>query len=421
MTMACADAPTGDGATFQCSGEAIIQVENGIGLTRSGVQVFGKSIADGSTAATGLAPGSMASGAFAEIRIARNASTGVASRPAVLLDKLGITWDGTAERPRIIDTFSPTGETRAVLGTNGAITAIALPPSSDLGFYDFATKGRAATQANYANNVYFPRSPANPPRCPANIASCTTESIGIQNQPAGNWRSGGLEPDMAAAGRVHGDGDIHAGDAASGNPPVLDGGSGIGAPFPGSKGYRTLDHRGYRHANIGAWFTQDTVQIVEWTGGPGIDEHNQNRRGIVTFGEVTDPAAVPMAGTATYAGIAYGWYAGNATVDPSAFNGTVSVTVNFATRETVVTLQDIGVAVPSAVARNGVAGSAFANYLTGAVTAAGGLTGGVSGRFFGPVANGAGGTGPAEIGGAFSLSAAASGQTLIGGFIALKR
>jgi hypothetical protein len=128
---------------------------------------------------------------------------------------------------------------------------------------------------------------------------------------------------------------------------------------------------------------------------------------------------VPTSGTATYSGIAYAWHAGNAAVDPTVYNGTVSVTVNFATRQTVVTLQNVGPAVIAAAAQTGIAGSDFTNYLTGSVTA-GGLTGGLSGRFFGPVATGAGGTGPAEIGGAFSLSAG-SAQTLIGGFIALKR
>jgi hypothetical protein len=423
MTMACVDPAPGDGSSFQCSGEAVLRVDHGVGITRSGVQVYGRSTIDGGTVANGLAPGSMAAGATAEMRIARNFATGSASRPALLLDRLGISWDGTTERPRIIDTFSPVGETRVELAGNGAVTTIALPPSSNLAFYDYASRGLGATQAHYANNVYFPRGPENPPRCPANIdpGRCTVESTGIRSQPAGNWRNGGLEPDSASAGRLHGDGDVHAGDAASGNPPILPGGSGIGAPFPGSKGYRTLEHLGYRYANLAAWFTQDTVQIVEWTGGPGANEHNQNRRGLLAFGDVTDPAAVPTAGTATYSGIAYAWHAPGATTDPTTYRGSVTVTVDFATRRSVIDLQGIGPATFAATVPAGAPGAASANVIAGPVTAGNALSGGLAARYFGAVAGGAGGTGPAEVGGTFTLTAAGSGATVIGGFIAMKR
>jgi hypothetical protein len=260
----------------------------------------------------------------------------------------------------------------------------------------------------------------------------TTESSGLQRQ-SGDWLSGGTRPHSASATRLHGDGDVHAGDGppdANGNPTILPGGDGPGVPFPGSKGYRHLTSWSYQYANLGAWITQDTVQIVEWTGGPGTDEHNQSRSGMTAFGAVTDPASVPTNGSATYAGIVYGWYAPNATTEAPFFRGSALVTVNFATRQVTVSIQNTrtddaaATTVPVALTATtamGAAGSNVANYLTG-TAANGSLSGGLSGRYFGPVVTaGSSGTGPAEIGGSFSLSNSATGAAVVGGFIGRKQ
>ena len=205
------------------------------------------------------------------------------------------------------------------------------------------------------------------------------------------------------------------------------GGTGYGVPFPGSKGNRSIYLQSFRYANLASWSTQDTVFINEWGGG---NEHNKNRRGLVAFGAVSDPAAVPAAGTASYAGVAYGKYAGNASDEPVSFVGTATATVNFTTREVVVTLTGtvtddaLRTPVPAglrAVATMGAAGTNVANYLTGPAGNAG-LSGGLSGRHFGPVpTSGSSGQGPAELGGAFSLSNTTTGAVAIGGFIARKQ
>ena len=193
-----------------------------------------------------------------------------------------------------------------------------LPPSSELGYYDYVYLGAAATRRNYATNRYFPRS--EPARCEPGGWCAMLETTGPQFS-TGSWRSGGTDADMLSALRYHEDGDIHAGNGlpdANGNPTWLPGGNGFGVSVPGSKGYRSLNLWNYRYANLASWFTQDTVNIYEWGG---VNEHNKNRRGIVAFGDTSDPAAVPASGTATYVGLVYGSYAPNATQDPATFRG----------------------------------------------------------------------------------------------------
>jgi hypothetical protein len=427
LRMSCADGPT-----YQCSGGSIIISDNGVALTASSVQVYGKSTSDlanpivEKTTAYGLAP---ASGGLAEVRLSKDAN-GTVSRPALLLSNLGISWDGKHERPPIIEAFHA-AQGRSRLNPNSSITTDApLPDSSDLGFFDFADKGAGATQANYANNRYFPRS--FPVRCLPEVPKdrCPAEESKGASYQAGDWGSGGNTPGYTSAGRLHGDGDVHAGDGkpdAAGRATVLPGGSGKGVPFPGSKGYRGFDNWNYRYGNLSAWVTQDTVQIVEWT--PGSDEHSMIRRGIVAFGDVSAQADVPQTGTASYVGTAYGWHAGSATADPTFFRAATSATVNFATREVVVTVQNAtrydGAAgqVPvsfKATTRMGAPAASKANYLTGPVNDSG-LNGGLGGRYFGPtVETGTSGKGPAELGGAFSLSAS-TGAAVVGGFIARKQ
>jgi len=423
MTMSCVD-----GTAYQCSGRALIRVENGVALTSSGVHAYGKSTSDTApviadpTSASGLAP---ASGGHAEFRVSKS-NSGIVSKPVIVLDRIGISWDDKTERPTTVESFRTT-QGRDTLSSSGVFTFAPLPASSNLTFYDYATKGMAGTQLNYANNHYFPRN-GNPSRCPAGSSPCpTVETSGI-HQVTGDWKSGGIVPHLTSASRLHGDGDVHAGNAVGGG--YLPGGNGIGVPFPGSKGYRYIDNWNYQYSNLGSWLTYDTVKIVEWTGGRGIDEHNQNRRGMISYGAVTAPAVVPSSGSATYSGIVHGWYARDAQQEPFYFRGTVSITVNFATRRVMVTVQntvsDDGSATSLPLAFNadtamGASGTNVANYLTGPVSV-GIMSGGIGGRYFGPVrATGSGGTGPAEIGGAFTLYSSASGATAIGGFIARKQ
>ncbi|MBW8886113.1 MAG: hypothetical protein JF616_00005, partial [Fibrobacteres bacterium] len=289
-------------------------------------------------------------------------------------------------------------------------------------------KGAAATQKNYANNVYFPRQ--NPSRCTSDMTTCpVTETEGIKYQ-VGAWRAGGKNPDSTEVSRLHEDGDLYAGNGvpdANGNQTILPGGNGFGTAYPGFKGFRALSNWSYQYGNLAAWLTQDTVNINEWAGTN--NEHNNNRRGVVAFGDVTDPAAIPTTGTANYSGYAYGWYASNGTEEASFFRGDATLTVDFATRKVTITFKDTATynsdATPvpvtlTATTTMGAAGGNVAHYMTGPVTNDS-LKGGISGRYFGPVVTStANGTGPAEVGGAFSLSNSTTGATAVGGFIARK-
>lgn len=413
------------GADVQCSGGTVLRTDNGVGLLQSGVQVYARSTSDinvpvaDPTTAFGLQP---ATGGSAELRVAK-AADGTISSPVVILRDLGISWDKKVERPPIVETFRPL-QGRTLLDASGAISYTALQPSSNLAFYDYASKGTAATQANYANNQYFPRT--EPPRCPAGVSPCpTVETTGLQFTQ-GDWLTGGVTPTEGAVSRLHDDGDVHAGNGpndANGNPTILPGGSGFGAPFPGSKGYRQLINWGYRYANLAYWKTQDTISIVEWTGGPGAEERSSSRDGLSAFGAVTDPATLPATGSATYGGTVYGWYAPNAGTAQQFFTGTAQITVNFATRQVNIALQNtranttgtptVPVALTATVAMPA-AGSSEANVLNGSATN-GTLTGGIGARWFGPVANG----GAPEVGGTFTLSG--SGAVAIGGFLARKQ
>jgi len=414
-----------DGVEYQCSGAIPLRSDNGIVLSASGVQAYGRSTSDlmspnpTMTSAFGLAP---AAGGWAEVRLARDAAGGATS-PALILRNLGLSWDGRNERPPIVETFRTTAG-RIVLDTSERVTAQPLLPSADLGFYDFATRGATgATQANYASNIYFPRA-GNPARCPDDLNPCpSTETTGLRSSP-GDWRSGGTEPDIASAVRVHEDGDVHAGDGipdAAGRSTILPGGSGPGVPFPGSKGYRSFDNWGYRYSNLTQWLTQDTVVFQEWAGLG--NEHNKNRRGMVAYGEVTAPDAVPATGTASYNGVVLGWYAANGRTEPTTLRGTATVTVNFATREALIAFSngqssEAGGTVPinfSSRAWLGSSGTNVANYFT-AAAGDGNLRGGISGRVFGSSGNEA-----SEMAGVFSLSDPAGGATVIGGFITRRR
>ncbi|HXD07835.1 MAG TPA: hypothetical protein VN680_17535 [Burkholderiaceae bacterium] len=419
-----------DGATFQCSGDTIIRTENTVALTTSGVQAYAKSTSDlltpnpNTTTAFGFTP---ASGGTAEVRMQRApAPAGTVTRAAVILSNLGISWDGKVERPKIVEAFDPTqGVTR--LGANGALdtTSLALPDPNTFTFYDFASKGTAATQANYANNRYFPRTA--PARCPPPLTTCPALEVAagdVLTFNPGDFRTNGTDPDRTTAKRLHSDGDIHAGNASL-NTPFPDA-SGVGIPFAGNKGYRNLQNFTYDFSNLTAWVSEDTTMVNEWANAH--DEHTVNRRGVVAFGATTDPTTVPTTGVASYTGVTYGWYAKNGTDDAVFYRGSATATVNFATRQ--VTIQISGAngldtpptPVPltlTLTAGFGAAGSNVTNYMTGPVNTsdAAALVGGVGGRFFGPVAAGKSGTGPQEIAGTFSMKNATTNVSSVGGFI----
>jgi hypothetical protein len=419
-----------EGAGFQCSGSAPLRIDNGVTLTSSGVQAYGGSTSDlrvpnpDSSSATGFTL--LSGNGFADLRFLKDANR-LPTRSYMILRDLGISWDKKVERPPIIEAFEPT-QGRTALAANGAVqTDLTLPASSDLSYFNFATLNTGATQANYANNRYFPRPATNPVRCPAGQTCRPGETDGLLRLHVGDWRTGGTISDLFEAERMHEDGDIHAGNSTAQTP--LPGASDTGVPYPGGKGFRALFGWTLEYANLGAWFTQDTVEIVEWlAASPNSSEHNQNRRGLVAFGQVTDPASVPTTGTATYSGRLQGWYVANTAGEPPLIRATVTVTVNFATREATV---DIANAISETADASpvpltlkgtvpiGAAGTNVANYMTGALSA-GALRGGIGGRFFGPIVAGGTGAGPAEVGFAFRMTDAATGASVLAGFIGRK-
>lgn len=413
-----------DGGTVECTGNTILQTDNGIAVTASSVQTYGVSTNDlaipnpAPAQAYGLKPDS---GGLAEVRIRRNDSGGVDS-VALLLSKFGISWDGTRERPLTIETFE-TRMGRTVLDENGKISFITLPPSTDLNFYDYARKGAAGTQANYANNTYFPRS--EPVRCPVDYPNCpTVETTGLR-QETGNWKTGGSTPDSLSASRLHSDGATQAGwgEDATGQLVLLSSADGPGVSYPGFKGFRNYLNWNYNYANLGGWITQDTVMINEWGGA---DEHNKMRRGIVAFGPVTDPALVPTTGTARYSGVLRGWFGYDGINDVYPIVGNVIMTVDFATRSVTVQITNTRIdegtmdAVPVALTAGSTIGSGnFTNYFNG-IADNGTMRGGIGARFFGPVTSGGSATAPAEIGGSLSIQNASTGMVAIAGFILRK-
>jgi hypothetical protein len=227
---------------------------------------------------------------------------------------------------------------------------------------------------------------------------------------------------------LHSDGDLYAGDGLPSEGGLLPGATGHGTAYPGFKGYRELSNWSYRYSNLGMWLTQDTVNILEF--GSGLVEHNKNRRGIVAFGDATAPASVPTTGTASYAGIVYGVYSSNGVEEVKVFRANATLTVDFATRASTVnitgtflyegTMPLLPAIEVQAASNFGASGTNLAGYMTSAAQS-GPMAGGLSVRFFGPVANEGAGAGPAEAGGTFRLHDAVTGATAIGGFIARKQ
>jgi hypothetical protein len=412
-------------ADMQCSGGAILRVDNGIGLTASGVQTYATSTNDlmPNNPAPGSAWGLMpASGGIAEVRVTRTPS-GETTGVTLLLSKLGISWDGKTDRPQIIETFEKR-QGRVQLDSKGLVTFSALPPASDLNFYDYWKKGALGTQSHYANNIYFPKNGEMP--CATTDHCSTIETDGIHTS-AGDWRMGGIDPDNVWGTRLHEDGATQAGlgQDASGNLILLPASQSVGVPYPGFKGFRNYHQWSFAHANLANWITQDTVMIEEWAQGAG-SEHNKMRRGFVAFGALTRASLIPAAGTVRYAGVLRGWFSYQKTEDSYPIAGEVTALVDFAkhtltltfsgTRIDEGTMDTIPVSLTSTLP---LSSAQLANYATGAASNDA-LAGGLSARFFGPVATGSSGHGPAELAGTFQLQAQGEGPSAIGGFL-LKR
>ena len=421
LSMTCAD-----GANWQCSGTTPLRTDNGVAITASGVQVYGQSTSDQSptnpdvTRADGLETVPNGSG-VAEIRLRKNATDkATVEQMAIILTNFGIKWDGVNERPPVIEAFEKTAGITSLVG--GALsTGGLLHDHTDTAWYDFGTNGTGANKSHYANNRYFPRT--NPPirNCPT-LTCANEETTGIV-YAKGDFRTavGGTDPDRTSGHRLHGEGDVAAGD----HP----GGANLGVPYPGNKGFRDLQTYSFNYANLGTWLSQETTEVDEWTGK--FTEHVTNRRGAAAFGETTLPTAVRGAGGASYRGIAYGWYTANGT-DAIYYTAAATISVDFDSRQVAVQInnatkvEQVGVSVPvslTATLGMGKSGENVANYFTGAVNTGGSapLTGGLGGRFFGPSVQVSVDQGPAEIGGTFTLTNGTTKAATVGGFIARLR
>lgn len=391
-TMSC----VGGNTENSCSGDAVLRTDNGVRMTRSGVFVYGKSTTDNPSTpndANGLDPLSAQTQAVTEIRVHRQAS-GQVDRAAMLLDQLGISWNGTDERPRIIEAFDKTtGMTQ--LDVNGTVdTTQPLPAGA---YFDYVP-GVGGTLSHYANNRYF--------GCPPTPPCLETDGV---SYVAGDFRASGNDPDRTTAHRKHSDGDVRA---PAGMPPD-------------SKGFRDLTLYSYLDANLAAWGTKDTAFIDEWTPPSVItSEYSTRRLGAVAFGNTTPAASVPTTGEGTFRGIVYGWYSANGTSNATVYLATARIVVNFERRQADVYVEGAAeeqppkAAVPAAFvsrAAFGAAGTNVANYLKGTVDTGGAapLTGGLGARFFG-----AGSRSATEIAGSFQLKNATTGAAAVGGFIA---
>ncbi len=405
-TMTC----VGGNTENRCSGDSVLRIEdNGVRLMSSGVFVYGQSTADGINVSdsAGLDPIFARDSAVAEIRMHRAPGTGAVDGAAMLLTDIGITWNGTAQRPRIIEAFE--GKTTGVteLDAGAIVTSRALPPSTDTSYYNNNAATKTGSPENYANNRYFacPTLPA------VQCDPALVDTNGV-SYVEGDFRRTGTDPDRTTAHRNHSDGDVRAGTT--------------GIPQPDSKGFRDLTLYSYLDANLAAWETKDTTFINEWTlPSVGVLEQSTRRSGIVAFGNTTVPANVPTSGEGTFRGIAYGWYTANGAANalPVRYRADVRIVVNFgSSRQADVYVEN---AVEDTLARPPVSAAAFvsraafgdigtnvANYLVGTVDTGGSasMTSGLGARYFGQNA--------AEIAGSFIVKNATTGAVNVGGFIA---
>ena len=391
--------PTGVSA---CSGSALGVSVGTIQLSRNGLQTIGFSTSDllptnnNTGEAFGLLP---ANEGFAELRVLNDADANI-SAVDLLLSQLKLFWDGRTERPRIIENFG-LKRGRVQLGDQGMSTLVALAPQGDA-FWDNNASTFAGTQDRYANNHYFERTA---PACDVSDAACVTAANNGLRFIAGNWRTGSLKPNQISATRLHEDG-------ATQGPDQI--------PFAGFKGYRDLWNWNYRYAHVAGWVTKDTINIQEWGGGR---EHNKERRGIIAFGQLTDPTSLPSTGNATYRGYARGWYSPDGQTEVYPIAADLEVTVDFGAKQATLRLLNVRIdeVLPANVeptVKLTVGSTNVLPFGTPTNTAIGGIAHGDAAgyaglRFFGPIDGGT----PPELAGSFSIKGL-SGITAIGGFIA---
>lgn len=400
--MSCVNEPVFPaGGTTQCSGSTVLRTDNGVSITRSGVQAHGSSTVNlNSTTPKGLGIVDTipAGSAVAEMRLSKS-PTQVVQRAFLLLDNLNVTWDGTNQRPRIVEAFEPTQGITRVEASGAISVANALPPPPNAVFYNYnAGPPPTGTQANYANNRYFPK-----PGCA--VPCNETDGVVFTAGTAG-------DPSLTRANRTHGDGDVRAGMVG-------------GMPEPATKGARNITNFNYQYSSIGAWVTVETTFIDEWTPDGQPTEQVVNRRGLIAYGATTANQAVPASGTSFYRGIAYGFYTPNGDDGNAAlvsFRAAVTMEANFGSGQVSVFVRsavndETRTALPIEVSANagvGAAGSNAANYMSGPISDGGaGMSGGMGARFFGPAAD--------EIAGTIVLKNATSKAAVLGGFIARKQ
>lgn len=138
------------------------------------------------------------------------------------------------------------------------------------------------------------------------------------------------------------------------------------------------------------------------------DGGGNGRVGVLAIGNETSPAAVPMAGTATYNGTTIG--AAASTTAAFALTGTAQIVANFGAGSATTTFSNITTeniatnaigALPNLTGTSVIAGNKYTGPLAG-----GALAGQVNGTFYGPVAQ--------ETAGVWNVSG--GGLTAIGSF-----
>ena len=173
----------------------------------------------------------------------------------------------------------------------------------------------------------------------------------------------------------------------------------------------TLNPIGFTYQTYGGWASVVLVTTL--------------RDGYFSTG-VPTTAAMPVTGTASYSGRVVGTFINATSGEPSDLRATVSVQVDFATRAITVSTASSGIVsvdAPDGTAPTGFPGlnlqgtftySLGNNTFSGAVSSANGMTGNVTGRFYGPPIGAGTATksagSPPEIGGTFAVLLPGSGS-----------
>lgn len=419
-------------ASLQCSGANTLQIAHHIALTTSGVHTYGVSTSELSGTADPNNPVGLkiASGGTVEVRSTRSKDS-MPSGVALILSNIGLSWDGKTERPPVIETFSTT-QKRVELNSNGFLLFKDLPAPEDVSFYDYGQLGKAATQSHYANNIYFPR--------PEGV-NCTGSKLGpcrsSESPPlaieAGNWRTGGKQPDKLAASHYHLDGAVEVSSSVpstttiSDNTISIDQPSPFGNLTPGVQGSRHFQQWSYGWSNLGLWDTQDKVNMAVWGGSQDVQKRIV---GTVAYGTASLADRIPQSGTAIYSGNVYGWLSYDYAASTIPFFANANVTVDFANNSAVfifsktrtVENDDADFFLAPVQTTLNLDRQKFKNYLSGRIDFLG-MQGGVGARFFGPITTSGSGIAPVEMAGSFSMQCeqVRACPVLIGGFLLRKQ